>query len=79
MVLTSYYAVCASPSIREAVTKTVQPRAGRNLRLMIFDLDIFYARGEDEDLPDSIQSIIRDYQHPLPTVIGEDNQIKQVR
>ncbi|KAF3005207.1 hypothetical protein E8E15_000536 [Penicillium rubens] len=53
-------AVCASPSIREAITKTVQPRAGRNLRLMIFDLDIFHTRGEDEDLPDSIQSTIGD-------------------
>lgn len=60
MVLTSCYAVCASPSIREAITKTVQPRAGRNLRLMIFDLDIFHTRGEDEDLPDSIQSTIGD-------------------
>lgn len=79
MVLTSCCAVCASPSIREAVTKTVQPRAGRNLRLMIFDPDTFHARGEDEDLPDSIQSTIGDCQHPPPTVTGEDNQIEQVR
>ncbi|KAJ5500673.1 hypothetical protein N7453_009724 [Penicillium expansum] len=51
-------AVCASPSIREAVTKTVQPHAGRNLQLMIFDPDTFHARGGDEDLPDRIQSTI---------------------
>lgn len=46
---------------------------------MIFDPDTFHARGEDEDLPDSIQSTIGDCQHPPPTVTGEDNQIEQVR
>lgn len=79
MVLTSCCAVCASPLIREAVTKTVQPRAGRNLQLMIFDPDTFHARGEDEDLPDSIQSTIGDRQDPPRTVTGEDKQIDQVR
>ncbi|KAI3094638.1 hypothetical protein CBS147333_9956 [Penicillium roqueforti] len=72
-------AVCASPSIREAVTMTVQPRAGRNLQLMIFDPDTFHARGEDEDLPDSIQSTIGDCQYPPPTVTREYKQIEQVR
>ncbi|KAJ5365259.1 hypothetical protein N7517_008145 [Penicillium concentricum] len=72
-------AVCASRSIREAVTKTVQPRAGRNLQLMIFDPDTFHARGGDEDLPDNIQSTIGDRQDPPPTITGEDKQIDQVR
>lgn len=79
MVLTSSCTVCASLSIREAVTKTVQPRAGRNLRLMIFEPDTFHARGEDQDLPDSIQSTTGDRQDPPPTVTGEDKQIDQVR
>ncbi|KAJ5365301.1 hypothetical protein N7517_008187 [Penicillium concentricum] len=65
-------AVCASPSIREAVTKTVQPRAGRNLQLIIFDPDTCHARGGDKDL-------IEDRPDPLPTVTGEDKQIDQVR
>jgi hypothetical protein len=48
------YAVCAGPSIREAVAKTVRLRTGRsNLQLMVFDPDMSPA---PDGLVDSLSS-----------------------
>jgi hypothetical protein len=78
MVLTNY-AVCAGPSISEAVTKTVQPHAGRNLQLIVLDPDMCPAPDGDEDLPGSESAV--DHQDPKHTVsgAGEGNRIHQER
>ena len=74
------YAVCAGPSISEAVTKTVQPHAGRNLQLIVLDPDMSPAPDGDEDLPGRVESAI-DHQDPKHTVlgVGEGNGIHQER
>ncbi|KAJ6038604.1 hypothetical protein N7499_003196 [Penicillium canescens] len=70
----------AGPSISEAVTKTVQPHAGRNLQLNVLDPDMSPAPDGDEDLPGSVESAI-DHQDPKHTVsgAGEGNRIHQER
>ena len=78
-VLTAY-AVCAGPSIREAVTKTIRLRTGRNLQLMVFDPDMCPA---PDGLVDSLSSDetpagSQDPPHQLLGV-GEDRHTHQVR
>ena len=78
-VLTPSCVVCASPPVREAVRKTVQPHAGRNLQLMIFDPDTCPARTGDEKLPDGDQPTVGDHRQPPPRTPGESKQIYQLR
>ncbi|KAI2762012.1 hypothetical protein DTO012A8_9593 [Penicillium roqueforti] len=72
-------AVCASPVLREAVKKTVQPHAGKNLQLMIFDPDTCPARTRDEKLPDSDQPTVGDHRQPPPGTPGESEETHQLR
>ncbi|OGE46738.1 hypothetical protein PENARI_c091G11564 [Penicillium arizonense] len=73
-------AVCAGPSISEAVTKTVQPHAGRNLQLIVLDPDMSPAPDGNDDLPGSVESAV-DRQDPTHTAsgAGEGKRIHQER
>lgn len=65
--------------MREAVKKTVQPHAGRNLQLMIFDPDTCPARTGDEKLPDNDQPTVGDHRQPPPGTPGESEETHQLR
>lgn len=65
--------------LREAVKKTVQPHAGKNLQLMIFDPDTCPARTRDEKLPDSDQPTVGDHRQPPPGTPGESEETHQLR
>lgn len=77
-VLTTY-AVCAGPSIRAAVTKTVRLHTGRNLQLMVFDPDMSPAPdGVVDSLSSDETPVDQDPPHQLLGV-GEDKQTHQVQ
>ncbi|KAJ6038448.1 hypothetical protein N7460_008219 [Penicillium canescens] len=73
-------AVCAGPSISGAVTKAVQPHAGRNLQLTVLDPDMSPAPDGDEDFSGSVKSAV-DCQAPAHQAsgAGDDKLIHQVR
>ncbi|KAF3004643.1 hypothetical protein E8E15_000933 [Penicillium rubens] len=73
-------AVYAGPSIREAVTKTIRLRTGRNLQLMVFDPDMCPApdRLVDSLSSDETPAGSQDPPHQLLGV-GEDRHTHQVR
>ncbi|CAG8878862.1 unnamed protein product [Penicillium nalgiovense] len=72
-------AVCAGPSIREAVTKTIRLHTGRNLQLMVFDPDMCPAPdGIVNSLSDETPADRQDPPHQFLGV-GGDKHAHQVR
>ncbi|CAG8083284.1 unnamed protein product [Penicillium nalgiovense] len=74
-------AVCAGPSIREAVAKTVRLRTGRrNLQLMVFDPDMSPAPDGVVDSLSSDETPAGSQDPPQQLLgVGEDRHTHQVR